>query len=116
MDEISGLAIIKILDKNVQNMMMLKLKFTQNLAILDVMNSTLETIVFNTEDMISILDLRSMGYYKIKQGILQHNLSKYYRFESAYLTCEQFNSFINMLKKERKKGGNVRNICLVIFQ
>ena len=71
MDEISGLAIIKILDKNVQNMMMLKLKFTQNLAILDVMNSTLETIVFNTEDMISILDLRSMGYYKIKQGILQ---------------------------------------------
>ena len=102
MDEISGLAIIKILDKNVQNMMMLKLKFTQNLAILDVMNSTLETIVFNTEDMISILDLRSMGYYKIKQVILQPNLSKYYRFESAYLTCEQFNSFINMLKNERK--------------
>ena len=49
--------------------MMLKLKFTQNLAILDVMNSGLEMIVFNLKDMIGILDLRSMGYYKIKQGI-----------------------------------------------
>ena len=28
MDEISGLAIIKVLDKNTQNTMMLKLKFT----------------------------------------------------------------------------------------
>ena len=32
-DEISGITITKILDKNVQNTMMLKLKFMQNLAI-----------------------------------------------------------------------------------
>ena len=38
MDEISGLAIIKVLDKNVQVTMMLKLKFTQNLATLDITN------------------------------------------------------------------------------
>ena len=43
-----------------------------------------------------------MGYYKIKHGILQQNLSKYYRFESADSLCEQFNNFINTLKKERK--------------
>ena len=29
--------------------------------------------------MLGILDLRSIGYYKIKQGILQQNLCKYYR-------------------------------------
>ena len=34
-----------------------------------------------------------IGYYKIKQGILQQNLSKYYRFESADTSCEQFNKF-----------------------
>ena len=33
--------------------------------------------------MLGILDLRSIGYYKKKQGILQQILSKYYRFESA---------------------------------
>ena len=58
---------------------MLKLKFTQNLAILDVMNSGLEMVVFDLKDMLSILDLRSIGYYKIKQDILQQNVSKYYR-------------------------------------
>ena len=63
--------------------MMLKCKFIQNLAILDVMKSGLETIIFNLKEILGILDLRSMGYYKIKQGILQQNLSKYYSFESA---------------------------------
>ena len=31
--------------------------------------------------MIGIVDLRLLGYYKIKQGILQQNLSMHYRFE-----------------------------------
>ena len=34
-DEISGLAIIKLLDKSTQSIMMLKVKFTRNAAILD---------------------------------------------------------------------------------
>ena len=53
--------------------------------------------------MIAILDLISMGYYKIKQGILQQNLSKYYKFESDNTICEHVNRFINMLKKEQKE-------------
>ena len=67
MDEISGLVLVKILDRKVQNTTMLKLKFTQNLAILDVMNSGLQTIIFDPKEMLGTLDLRSMGYYKIKQ-------------------------------------------------
>ena len=58
--------------------------------------------------MIGILDLRLMGYYKIKQGILQQNLGKYYKFESADIICEHFNRFINRLKKERKEGRKSR--------
>ena len=52
---------------------------------------------------VGMLDLRSLGYYKIKQGILQQNLSKYYRFKLADVLCKQFNKFINTLKKERKE-------------
>ena len=48
---------------------------------LDIVNNGTETIIFKPEEMIGIVDLRSLGYYKIKQGILQQNLSKYYRFE-----------------------------------
>ena len=40
--------------------MMLKLKFTWNLAILVVMNG-LEIVVFDPKDMLGISDLRSMG-------------------------------------------------------
>ena len=50
-DEISGLVIVKILDRKVQKPMMLKLKFTQNLAMVDVMNSGLETVKFNPKEI-----------------------------------------------------------------
>ena len=61
-DEILGLAIVKILDRKTQNSMMLKLKFTWNLAILDVTNSGLETVIFYPKEKLGILDLRSIGY------------------------------------------------------
>ena len=83
--------------------MMLKLKFTQNLAVLYITNSNLEQVIFNLKEMIGILNITSIGHYRIKQGIIQQSLSKYYRFESADTLCEQFNRFINTLKKERKK-------------
>ena len=47
-------------------------------------------IVFGPEEVLGILDLRSLGYYKIKQDILQQNLSKYNRFEKVDIPCEQF--------------------------
>ena len=43
-------------------------------------------MIFRLEEMIEIIDIRSLGYYKIKQGILQQKLSRYYRFEEAEKT------------------------------
>ena len=69
-DKISGLAIIKILDGSTYSTMLIKLKFTCNAAILDIVNNGTETIIFKPKEMIGIVDLRSLGYYKIKHGIL----------------------------------------------
>ena len=80
-DEISGLAIVKILDKLTQGMMMLKLKFMQNLAMLDIMNSSSEIVILSPKEVIGILDLGSLGYYKRQQAVLQQNLSKIYNFD-----------------------------------
>ena len=82
---------------------MLKLKFVQNLATLDVTNSSLETVIFDQKEMLGILDLTSTGYYKIKQGTLQQNLSKYFRIILADILCKQFNKCINILKKEKEE-------------
>ena len=69
LEEISGMAIIKIIDKGQRTLMMLKLKFIWNKAALDITNTTRETLIFDRKTMIGILDLRSLGYYQIKQGV-----------------------------------------------
>ena len=81
---------------------MLKVKFIQNLAMLDIMISSWEILILSPKEVIGILDLRSLGYYKIQQGILQQNLRKFYKFESAENVCNQSNNLINTLKKEEK--------------
>ena len=69
-DEISGLATVKILDGSMHSTLLIKLKFTCKTAVLDIVNKDTETMIFRPEEMIGILDLRLLGYYKIKQGIL----------------------------------------------
>ena len=102
-DEISGHAIVKMIDNEGRCTVVLKLKFVRNCASLDVVNNTQETVIFNPNQIIGILDLRSLGYYKIKQGVLQQNLSKNYHFESVEKLCEEFNAIVNERKKEEEK-------------
>ena len=102
-DEISGLAIIKILDKPTHSTMMLKLKFTWNSTVLDISTNGLDTIIFGLEEVIGILDLRSLGYDKIKQGILQQKLKQILQIWKGGYLCEQFIKFINTLRKERQQ-------------
>ena len=97
------MAIIKILDGGTYSTLLIKLKFTCNKAILGIVNKGKNTMIFKPEEMIEIIDLRSLGYYKIKQGMLQQNLRKCYRFKKAEKLCEYFNKFVNTLKKEREQ-------------
>ena len=69
------------------------------------------------------MDHRSLGYYKIEQGVIQQKLSKYDEFESAEKVCMQFNNLINTLRKEQSldTGKNLHgwtiqmkeNICQI---
>ena len=97
------MAIIKILDSSTYSTLLIKLKFMHNKAVLDIVNKGKDTMMFKPEEMIGIIDLRSLGYYEIKQGILQKSSSRYYRFEKAEKLCEYFNRFVNTLKKEREQ-------------
>ena len=75
-DEISGLAIVRILEGGTHSTFLVKLKFTCNVAVLDIVKKGTETMIFRLEEMLGIVDLRLLSYYKIKQGILQQNLSR----------------------------------------
>ena len=74
-DEISGLAIVKMLDGGTHTTLLIKVKYTQNKAVIDITNKGTETMIFKPEEVMGVIDLRSLGYYKIKQGILQQNVS-----------------------------------------
>ena len=82
-DEISGMAMIKILDGGTYSTLLLKLKFICNKAILDIINKGKDTMIFKPEEMLGIVDLRSLGYYKIKPRNTATKLKQYYRFEKA---------------------------------
>ena len=107
-EEISGMAIVKIIDQGQKMLIMLKLKFIRNKAALDITNNTKETIIFDKKTSIGILDLRLLGYYKIKQGVLQQNLNEYYQFEDANKICTDFNKLIEKQRQEEKNDSEER--------
>ena len=80
-----------MLDKKAQNIMMLKHKFVQNLATLDITNSSLETVIFDPKEMLGILDLRSVGYYEIK------NKGCYNRIQENTINLSQLILYVNNL-------------------
>ena len=106
MEEISGMVITKMLDIMEQKTLTMQLKFLINRAIFKVTNSTHEAVTFHLKEILGIIDLRSLGYYKIKQGVLQQNLSCMYHFKSAHEVCNQFNTLINTLRKEERETCN----------
>ena len=107
-EEISGMAIVKIVDQGQKVPMMLKLKFIRKKATLDITNNTRETLIFDKKMSIGVLDLRSLGYYKIKQGVLQQNLDKYYQFEEVDKICADFNRIMEEKRQEEKNSSKGR--------
>ena len=55
-EEIPGMAIVKIIDQAQKMPMMWKLKFIRNKATLDITNNTREIIIFDKKTSIGILD------------------------------------------------------------
>ena len=75
-EELSGMAIVKILDMKEQTTNMIKLKFIRNKAVFNITNNTHKTVTFGQTEMLEVVDLRSLGFYKIKQEVLQEHLDK----------------------------------------
>ena len=106
-EELSEMAIVKILDIKEQTTNMIKLKFIRNKAVLKIANRADKTVTFGRTEMIGIIDLRSLGFYKIKQEVLQEHLGRHYHFELADDVCNQYNKFINLMRKEEENSAGI---------
>ena len=69
---------------------------------LDITNNIRETVIFHKKTTIGILNLRSLGYCKIKQGVMQQNLNKYYQFEQADKVSAEFNKIVEAIRQDEK--------------
>ena len=63
-----------------------------------------ETVTFGWTEMIGVVDLRSLGFYKIKQEVLQEHLGKHYYFELADDVWNQYNRFVNLMTREEENS------------
>ena len=61
-------------------------------------------MTFGRTEMIGVVDLRSLGFYKIKQEVLQGHLGKHYHFKLADDVCNQYNRFVNLIKREEENS------------
>ena len=52
--------------------------------------------------------MRSLGYYEIKQEVLQQNLNKYYQFEEIDKVCAEFNKMVEAIRQEEKNDSEER--------
>ena len=59
-------------------------------------------MTFGWTEMIGVVDLRSLGFYKIKQEVLQEHLGKHYHIKLADDTCNKYNRFVNLMRKEEE--------------
>ena len=103
-EELSGMVMVKILDMKEQTTNMIKLKFIQNKVVLKITNKTHKIVTFGRTEMMGSVDLRSLGFYKIKQEVLQEHLGRHYHFELADNVCEQYNRLVNLMRKEEENS------------
>ena len=54
--------------------------------------------------MIGVVDLRSLGCYKIKQEVLQEHIGKHCHFKLADDICNQYNRLVNLMRKEEENS------------
>ena len=72
-EKLSGHAIAKLLYKGSLGTM--KIRLVDNLTVIQIINNTPSTMSLSPEELIGIVDLRSLGYYNIKPQVMHFNLT-----------------------------------------
>ena len=49
-----------------------------------------QPLIFSKDEVLGVVDLKSIGFYKVKLSIIQHHLKPYYEFKSLQVLLEEF--------------------------
>ena len=65
---------IKLLDIKTRCAYIIKVKFVRNTEFLDITNNSSGLLIFSEDEALGVVDQRSVGYYKVKQSIIQPHI------------------------------------------
>ena len=87
-EKLSGHEIAKLLYKGSLGTM--KIRLVDNLTVIQIINNTPSTMYLSPEELIGIVDLRSLGYYNIKPQVIHFNLTDVHNLFSKWNLDFQF--------------------------
>ena len=108
MNYLSGNAVAKI--NHEKSMLTVRIKLQNNVAVVDIINTSNRVLHFCREKAMGIVDIRSLGYYTIRHCVLEYNLSSDFTFAnfnklaSAYEDMKIAKAKWRM--KDKAKGKN----------
>ena len=80
---------IKLLDLKTGCTDTIKVKLIRNTGYLNVTNNSSETLIVSKDEALGVVDLRSIGYYKVKQSTIEHHLQHNYEFKPLQVFCKE---------------------------
>ena len=98
------MAMVKLLDLKTGDVNTIKVKVIRNVEFLKVTNISSEQFIFNKNELLDALDLRSIGYYKVNQSNFQYHLEPYYELRPLQLLCGEFHKLTFILRREEQKS------------
>ena len=102
---LNGYAIMKIFQGNQCHTMQLKL--VNNTAVIDMVNNSKVTMFFTKQKAIGVTDIRSLGYYNIKQCVFEYNLGAHYEFANFNKLASVYED-MKMAKYQMKQKEEVK--------
>ena len=85
-----------------QAMSMIKLKIIRNKAVLKITSDTHKTVTFWADGNYRCCRFEIIRLLQNKQEVLQEHLGKHYLFKLADDICNQYNRFVNLMRKEEE--------------
>ena len=111
---LSGNAITKITHGN--SMKTVRIKLQNNVAVVEIINTSNKVLQFTKEKAMGIVDIRSLGYYTIRHCVLEYNLSSDFTFTnfnklaSAYEDMKMAKAQWKRKEKVKKEATNPKKV------
>ena len=102
---LSGNAIAKITHGN--SMKTVRIKMQNNVAVVEIINTSNKVLQFTKEKAMGIVDIRSLGYYTIRHCVLEYNLSPDFTFANFNKLASAYED-MKMAKAQWKRKEKVR--------